>query len=157
MFFGRGKNKIQSPYTLKHMYEVYKENVDEGSPYDISYSDYVKITTGYNKSIIDRLLDGFKIRLPYALGSLQIIKKKMYFQSQVNKRKGINWEATNKHGKVIHHLNEHSNNYKYLVYWDRRGNKVKGINGYKFVPCRNLKRTIAKYIKEYKQDYFEVS
>lgn len=155
MFFSRGSNKIQNPYTLKDMYAKYKENIDEGSPYDIPYSVYVGITTDFIKAMIQRLYDGLKIKLPFRLGSLQIVKKKMYFSTQINKKLGIDWAATNKYGKLIHHTNEHSDKYKYLYFWDRRGSSVKGIASYRFIPCRTLKRTLAKLIKEDKRDYFE--
>lgn len=157
MFFSRGPNKIKDPYTLRQMYQHYISDIEEGSPYDISYSVYVKITTSYLKKIIERLYKGFKVKLPYKLGKLQIVKKKMYFKSQINKKLGIDWQATNKYGKVIHHLNEHSSGYKYLYFWDKRGASVHNIGKYRFIPCRDLKRTLAKLIKENKQDYFEVS
>jgi len=154
-FFSRGKNKIQVGYTLPNIYSKYIEDVEKNSPYDISYTTYIRITTAYIHKLLDRLYDGFKILLPYRLGTLQIVKKKMYFKSQLAKGKGIDWSATNKYGKIIHHLNEHSGGYKYLFYWDRRGSKVKNINSYKFIPTRTLKRTLALLIKKYKKDYFE--
>lgn len=155
MFFSRGENKIQNPYTMGDMYNDYIKNVEPGSPYDISYLDYVDIVISYNKSIINRLYDGFKVSLPYNLGQLQIVKKKMYFKSQLNKRKGIDWAATNKYGKVIHHLNEHTDGYKYLYYWDRKISRVSNCKSYRFVPTRTLKRTLAKLIKTDNKDYFE--
>lgn len=156
MFFGRGRNKIQGCYTMPDMYNFYKENVDEGSPYDIPYSTYVKIVSSYNKKIIQRLYDGFIVTLPYRLGTVQIIKKKMYFASQINKKRGINWGDTNKYGKVIHHLNEHSDGYKYLFYWNKKGGPT-NIKGYRYIPTRTMKRTLAKLIKVHKKDYFEAN
>ena len=155
MFFSRGANKVQVGYTLPKMYESYIKDVEVGSPYDVPYSTYVRITTSYIKKLVERLFEGFKVTLPYRLGYIQIVKKKMYFKSQLTKGKGIDWEATNKYGKVIHHLNEHSGGYKYLYYWDRRGSKVKNINSYRFIPTRTLKRTLASLIKKDKKDYFE--
>jgi hypothetical protein len=158
MFFGRGLNKIKAGgYTLPDMYKAYTKDIEEDSPYDIPYSVYVTITTSYIKKLIQRVFKGFKVILPYRLGAIQIVKKKMYFKSQLTKGKGIDWAATNKYGKVIHHLNEHSGGYKYLFYWDRTNARLKYINSYRFIPTRTLKRTLAKLIKIDKQDYFEVS
>jgi hypothetical protein len=137
------------------MYAQYKESIDEGSPYDIPYSVYVSVTTSYIKSMIERLYEGIKVRLPFRLGALQIVKKKMYFKTQINKRLGIDWAATNKYGKLIHHTNEHSDKYKFLYSWDRRTSRIKNIQSYRFIPCRTLKRTLAKLIKEHNKDYFE--
>ncbi len=157
MFWGRGSNKIKVGYTLPDMYDSYIKDIDTGSPYDIPYNIYVLITTTYIHKLIERLFKGFKILLPYSLGNIQIVKKKMYFGSQITKGRGIDWEATNKYGKVIHHLNEHSGGYKYLFYWNRIGARVKYINSYRFIPTRTLKRTLASLIKTNKQDYFEIS
>jgi hypothetical protein len=155
MFFGRGKNKIQNPYVLSDMYKDYTEDIIKDSPYDIPYSLYVLITTKYLNKLRDRLYKGFKVWLPYRLGHLQIIKKKMFFQSQLSKNRGINWEATNKYGKVIPHLNEHTGGFKYLYYWDKKKTRINNSKHYRFVPTRELKRTLAYLIKENKQDYFE--
>ncbi len=158
MFFSRGKNKIEAGgHTLPNMYKAYIKDIEEGSPYDVPYQVYVNIVTSYIHKLVERLFEGFRINLPYRLGALQVVKKKMYFSSQITKGKGIDWEATNKYGKVIHHLNEHSRGYKYLFYWDRVGSRVKNINSYRFIPTRTLKRTLAKLIKVDKRDYFEAS
>lgn len=158
MFFSRGKNKIQAGgYTLPNMYKAYMTDIEEKSPYDIPYSVYVKIITSYIQKVTERLFSGLKVTFPYRLGALQIVKKKMNFQNQIAKGRGIDWEATNKYGKIIHHINEHSRGYKYLFYWNRVGANVKFINSYRFVPTRTLKRTLAKLIKVDNKDYFEVS
>lgn len=157
MFFSRGKNKIQVGYTLQNMYKSYIKDIELNTPYDIPYSVYVTITTSYIKKLVARIFEGFKVALPYRMGGVQIVKKKMYLHSQLTRGKGIDWEATNKYGKIIHHLNEHSSGYKYLFYWDRTNSRVKNINSYRFIPTRTLKRTLASFIKSHKQDYFEAS
>jgi len=156
MFYSRGKNKIQDPYTMPDMYKNYLNKIDENSPYKVSYSVYKDIVSMYNKKLIERLLGGYKVTLPYKLGSLQVVKKKMYFKTQKNKRLGIDWANTSKYGKVIHHLNEHSDGFKFLFFWKRK-RIVKNIMTYKLVPTRTLKRTLAKLIKEEHRDYFEVN
>ena len=35
MYFGRGKNKVQNPYTLKDTYLFYQEEIGSNSIYDI--------------------------------------------------------------------------------------------------------------------------
>jgi len=156
-FFGRTKNKIQNPYTMPDMYKDYTVKIEKGTLYDIDYNTYVSIVSMYNKIMIDNLYNGFVMYLPYKLGSFQIVKKKMYFSTQINKKLGIDWVNTVKYGKVIHHLNEHSDGYKFLFHWDKKRNGgIKNINSYRFIPTRTIKRTLAKYVKEFKRDYFEV-
>ncbi len=157
MFFGRYKNKIQNPYTIVDMYKNYISKIDKESVYNIDFKTYSEIVSMYNKIMIENLYDGFIMYLPYKLGSFQIVKKKMYFNTQLNKKLGIDWAATVKYGKVIHHTNEHSDGYKFLFHWDKkRSGGIKNINSYRFVPTRTIKRTLASIIKKDKRDYFEV-
>ena len=51
-FFGRGPNRVQEPYTLKHVYSFYKNEVEGSRIYDLEYSEYVDITTDFYKEII---------------------------------------------------------------------------------------------------------
>lgn len=157
MFYGRGKNRIQDPYTIADTYKKYKEDKDTGSPYDVSYKVYKAIVTGYLKYCAQRVLDGFKVKMPHNLGTFQIIKKKMNFKSNMQYKRNINWKETQKLGKIVYHYNPHTSGYKYLFYWDRNaGNKARNILKYRFVPTRTIKRELARLIKEEKRDYFEV-
>jgi hypothetical protein len=155
MFFSRGKNKIQDPYTIPDMYKEYIGRVDSETPYDVSYSVYKEITTRYFKKVANHLFEGGNFKIPYQLGILQIIKKKIYVSSQVKYASSIDWQKTVKYGKKIIHLNEHSNGYKYLFMWDKAGAKRVNISKYRFVPTRQLKRYLAQLIKSGKKDYIE--
>lgn len=157
MYHGRGKNKIQDPYTMPDMYADYLTKIDKNGPYHVSYSVYKDIVSLYNKRIAERLLEGYRVTLPYKMGDIQIIKKQMYYKTQRNKRLGIDWVNTVKQGKLIHHLNEHTDGYKYLFFWDRLNKAtIKNIRSYRLVPTRTLKRTLASLIKTDKKDYFEI-
>lgn len=155
MYFSRGPNKIQNPYTIQDMYNEYVSGVDKGSPYEITYLVYKEITTCYFKKIVDHLFNGGNFRIPHRLGTLQIIKKRVYASSQVKYASSIDWEQTIKYGKKVIHLNEHSNGYKYLFMWDKAGANRLNISKYRFVPTRQLKRYLAKLIKSGKKDYIE--
>ena len=157
MFFSRGKNKIQNPITMPEMYENYIQGVEVGSPYDIPYTTYVRVVNKTTKKIIERIYDGITVDLPFKLGKLRIVKKKMNFTNQLRKNLGIDWKLTNEYGKTIHHTNDHSGGYKYLFNWYRVGSSVTNITKYRFIPTRTLKRTLARLIKEDKRDYFEAS
>ena len=75
-YFGRGKNKIQSPYTFQDMYVEYLKEVDENSPYYIPYSKFVEICSDYYKNTMEYIYEGGMFIMPFSLGTISIIKKK---------------------------------------------------------------------------------
>lgn len=155
MFFGRGKNKNQDPYTIPDFYKAYKDKIEKGSPYDVSYNTFRDVLELYYKGIRDIIIDdGLPFKIPCNLGELQVVKKKINYNKMLPS--SIDWVNTLKYGKVIYHLNDHSDNYKYLFMWNRAGAKLKNISKYRFVPTRTNKRKLASYVKNKVRDYFEV-
>lgn len=153
MFFSRGPNKIQEPYTFADMYDSYIESVDEDSPYHISYQEYRKICEKFYKRMMASILEkGSQFKMPYNLGKIYIDKRKV--KTHNKKKLSIDWALTNEHGKVIYHLNEHSRGYKYIFQWEKKTYKTKNKNFYRFVPSRFNKRKLAKLIKSGDYDYF---
>lgn len=154
MLSKRGPNKVQNPYTFIDMYQMYIKEVDKGSPYDITYNEYVEVCSLFYKKVIDYLLfnNGTWI-FPYGLGALHIIKKKL----KVTKDNlPIDWKLTREYGKRIYHLNEHTSGFLYRFYWDKRNSKQTNRFLYIFDPSRSNKRRLAKLIKSGKCDYFEL-
>lgn len=155
-YFSRNKNIIQDPYTLPDMYKDYLSKIDKNSPYNISYNLYKDIVCLYNKKIYNMLLEGNKVKFPYKLGSLQVVKKRMNYGNQLKRGLGIDWKKTVKYGKIIHHINEHSDGYKFLFFWDIKSQQtVKTAKQYRLKPTRTLKRELARLIIDNKKDYFE--
>ena len=155
-FFGRGKNKIQNCYTLKDMYARYISKVDKGSPYDIPYSLYKDISVSYYKKLVEHIFNSsLGLKLPFNLGTIQIVKKKVFAKSQSKLPTSIDWENSVKYGKQLFHLNEHSGGFKYLFMWDKHSSTLRNIHKYRFVPTRANKRRLAKYIKGNIRDYLD--
>ena len=154
MFFSRGLNKIQNPYTLKDSYFNYIKDKDINSPYYIDEQEYMNIIEDYIKIINDELLNKASIfKMPYRLGTIQIVK--LSSSNNRNKKYSIDFNLTNKYGKTIYHLNEHSDGYKYMFRWSKIKSVVKNKTKYRFVPTRTNKRQLANYIKSGTIDYFE--
>lgn len=152
-FFGRGKNKIQSPYVMKDFYEAYKKEVDEGSPYDIDYSTFRDLVEAFYKEIADYILEGGLYILPYNLGEVSVTGKR---PKKLDKESlPIDWEETIKHGKQIRHLNEHSNYYKFRFRWSKKYRHFKNKTQYRLVFTRDNKRKLAKKIKSGDYNYFD--
>lgn len=151
-YFGRGKNKIQNPYNLREMYEEYIKTVDPHSPYCVTYKEFMNITEDYLKAVSQGLLDGKgSFKIPCNLGYIDIIKKKV----DLSKLKRIDWKASVENGKQIYHLNEHSDGFNYKIEWTRIVQNARNVKLYVFQPTRNMKRTLAKLIKNKEFDTYE--
>jgi len=154
MFFGRGKNKIQNPYTLKDTYKFYCEDVRSSKIYDIPYETYKNICNDFYKEMMNHVVErNGTFKMPYRMGSLFVLKEKV----NVNKLNGhsVDWKLTNECGKLVFHLNEHTNGYKYTYQWDKKETKLPNLYYYRLVPTRANKRRLAELIKTGDYDYFE--
>ena len=156
MFFSRGPNKIQNPYTLKDMYDHYYKGLIDGenSPLYVPYDIYIKICSEYYIAVMELLLDrGLSYKIPYGMGNIRVAKRKVNLRTA--RRIPIDWESTFKYNKKIYCLNEHTDGFRYFFYWSKPNNyKHKYL--YRLVFTRQNKRKLAKLIKEYNKDYFEV-
>lgn len=150
-FFGRGKNKIQNPHTMSDMYKFYMSDKEEGSPYVMSSKEYKTILRDYIKEICKQILEGRIFYMPYGMGSLSVNKRKVI----PGKRLSPDWESILKYGKLVLHLNEHTNGYKYSFRWDKEPCKFKHHKHYRLVLSRQNKRSLARYIKDMGYDYVE--
>ena len=142
-------NKQASSCTLKQAYEGYDDF------YKVGYKKYRDICEDFNKMIIDEiLLQAKEFKLPYRLGSLRILKKEMNYSVSKNKLK-IDWKETNKQGKVIYHLNDHTNGFNYRWLWSKKKAIIKNKTIYSFQATRTNKRRLAALLKNKQVDYFE--
>lgn len=102
-----------------------------------------------NKLIIDYMMSGFDIELPFFMGKLCIRHKNTKI---TDKNLSINWKETRKQKKIIRHFNFHTNGKVYKIFWIRKLNKYhKFFSKYNFIPARGLNRTIAEHIKKGRQ------
>lgn len=151
MYFSRGKNIIQDPWTFADMYIHYISDIPKDSPYYVTYSEYVDICSMFYRDISKAIIDeGIRFKLPYALGEIFVVKRKV----KINNRMPIDWQESVKFGKKIFNFNEHSGGYGYKFFWTKPY-RVKNKFVYRLVFTRNNKRYLAKAIKKYNKDYFE--
>ena len=87
--------------------------------------------------------------MPHRLGSLRILKKEMNYSAGKNKLK-INWQETNKHKKVVYHLNDHTDGFNYRWFWSKKNAIVKNKTIYSFQATRTNKKKISFFIKRQK-------
>ena len=154
MFYGRGKNKAINPYTFADMYKEYIKDKEEGSPYHISYSDFVYICSEYYKAISAHILKGGIHFLPYRMGNVSVVKKR---PKKLDKYSlSPDWAMTQKLGKLVLHTNDHTDYYKYRFHWSKTDCYVKNKGKYRLVFTRDNKRQLAKNVKSREYEYFEL-
>ena len=152
-FFGRGKNKLQAPVTIRDMYASYIKGVEESSPYYVTYKEYIAICSDYLKLIANSILSNTEIKLPFKLGILRIVK----YKTKITKiHQPVDWYTTAKVGKLVTNYNTHSDGYRYMMRWHKKANSVSNIECYSFILSRANKRKEAALIKNREIDYFEL-
>lgn len=170
----RGKGKVEVHYGRVDMYKHYINSV-EGKPdrFQVSYSDFSKMLNMFNKGISSLILeDAFEYILPKRLGILRIKKYKPKIQlddegNLKTQHLAVNYKATNdlwardenakNNKKLIYHLNNHSDGYRYTWYYSTYRSNLKNKSLYRFIPTRTNKRELSRLVKDpdFKGDYYE--
>lgn len=136
--------------TIRDMYAQYhKDNKN-----DVSYNTFKIILNEFNSELKNCLLEsseGFK--MPFGLGYVQIVKYKP--KSYTKKSLSIDYKSSAQYGKIIYHLNEHSNGYKYRLYWSKIPQTFPDRYKYQLQLVRQNKRHLAQLIFNHK-DYINV-
>ena len=136
--------------TIRDMYAQYhKDNKN-----DVSYNTFKTILNEFNSELKNCLLEsseGFK--MPFGLGYVQIVKYKP--KSYTKKSLSIDYKSSAQYGKIIYHLNEHSNGYKYRLYWSKIPQTFPDRYKYQLQLIRQNKRHLAQLIFNHK-DYINV-
>ena len=154
MFYSRGPNKVQNPYKLRDIYESYIESIDKEGPYYMDFSLFKAIAEDYLKMLSAEIVDNASIYvLPYRLGTFQVVK--LDYRMSRERRYPIDYKLTSVYNKLIYHLNEHSDGFKYMFKWDKKRCITKHKTFYRFIPTRGNKRKMAYNIKNNIVDYFD--
>lgn len=142
-------------YTIASFYNNYLKDIESDTVYDINYNKYRAIVTDYFKYLQKQLIEEGKIiKLPYRMGTVQIIKKKPKYYDKRSLR--IDYQATKQTGKLIFLLNEHSDEFKYRYLWSKTDIMVPNKSMYQLVATRANKRRLAVIIKNKELDYQEI-
>ena len=136
--------------TIIDMYKQYRKDYGD----DVDYKQFKDILDRFNEEILSCLLqssEGFK--MPFGLGYVQIVKYKP--KSMTPKSLSIDFKSTAEYGKIIYHLNEHSNGYKYRLYWSKIPQTFPDRYRYQLQLVRQNKRQLAQLIFN-NHDYINV-
>lgn len=163
----KGKNKYKIDKSLRDAYKIYLSKFNLQDPLskfsDVSdrvkpmnWVDYKKnALTTLNKLMNRILYKSETFYVPYNLGIIRVKKAKMNIGllNETNNLK-IDWGHFQKTGKIIKHLNDHRDNYRYGFYWlCKKG--PKGKTYYKFQALRIHRRKLGELLINTNIDYFE--
>lgn len=142
-------------YTIASFYNDYLKNIEADTVYDIDYTKYRAIITDYFQHLRHRLIEeGKRVKLPYRMGSIQIVKSRPKHLDKRSLR--IDYQSTKQTGKLVLLLNEHSDYFKYRYYWNKEDMVVPNKSKYQLVATRANKRRLAQIIKNRELDFEEI-
>ena len=123
-------------------------------PVEVDYSLYKRVLDEMCKVILKHILnasEGFK--MPYGLGFIQIGKYRPKHLTEQSL--SVDYRASKLYNKRIYHLNEHSDGYKYRLYWSKIPQTFPDRYKYELSFVRQNKRKLAKLIFN-NQDYINI-
>lgn len=92
-------------------------------------------------------------KMPYGLGYVCIVKYKP--KSYNAESLSVDYKSSKEEGKRIYHLNEHSDGYKYRLYWSKLPQTFPDRYRYQLMLVRDNKRELAQLIFNHK-DYINI-
>lgn len=132
------------------MYKAYRKKYGK----EIDFPTFRACIEQFNNELMKALLeDSDVITLPYGLGMIAIVKYKP--KTMTPKSLSIDYKASKEYGKKIYHLNEHSDGYKYRLYWSKIPQTFPDRYRYQMCLVRANKRKLAQLIFN-KHDYINV-
>ena len=167
----RTEGKKKADITNKDLYNFYLTQIEPveaisgtGSTlgsYKLSSKEYSDILKDLNDGIINMIiLENFEFKMPFGLGKLSMVQKKVKFRldhkGELNtKNLAVNYKETialwNKdedarlNKRLIFHTNEHTNGNTMGFWWSKKGASTVGIHAYYFVLSRTNKRNTRSF------------
>ena len=123
-------------------------------PIEVPYGRYKRILDEMCKVILEHMLERSEgLKMPYGLGLIQIgkYKPKSYTQDSLS----VDYKSSKTYGKRIYHLNEHSDGYKFRLYWSKIPRTFPNRYKYQLSLVRQNKRKLAQLIFN-KHDYIDI-
>lgn len=147
--------------TIGDSYKWYRQNYQNTTS---DKASYLRIIDSYMKLMVDKLFEGYDIKLGARLGTIAIKGKKVTpVLDKDGNIKGIapNWGATKKlqaeneeakkNRTIVYCFNEHSNGIKYSFKWSKVNVVVVNKTFYTLILSRRNRRNLSKLIQEGKE------
>lgn len=136
-------------YTIADIYRAFRK-----ARKDVEYSRFKRVLDAFNKTIGEDILERSRaFKMPYGLGTICIVKYKP--KTYTDKSLSVDYKTSKEEGKRIYHLNEHSNGYKYRLFWSKLPQTFPARYKYQLRLVREKKRHLAQLIFN-KQDYINI-
>lgn len=138
--------KSKQSCTFKDIYKT--------MPIEVSYGLYKRVLDEMCNVILEHVLDrseGFK--MPCGLGFIQVGKYRPKTLSPQSL--SVDYKTSKEYDKKIYHLNEHSDGYKYRLYWSKIPRTFAERYKYQLGFVRQNKRKLAQLIFN-KHDYLNI-
>lgn len=146
---------VKQAYTGIDFYNSYMEYVDGNEMYMLDYKVFRAVLNDYFRYLRDEIIErGKEVRLPCRMGYLSIVKHKP--KEYTGKSLRMDYGESKKQGKMVFHLNEHTNFFKYRYYWDKHVMLTTNKTKYQLVMTRANKRRLAFILKHNIRDYPEL-
>ena len=130
------------------MYTVYDDAEN------VSYERFRRILDGFNSKVQEAILDGADcFKMPLGLGYVCIVKYKP--KSYTPESLSQDYQSSKEEGFRVYYLNEHSNGYKYRLYWSKTPRTFPARYKYQLMMVRDNKRYLAQLIFN-KHDYINI-
>lgn len=136
------------------MYDMYKSYIKEEDAIDMPYARFKRILERFNELVKENVLEGSEaFKMPLGLGYICIVKYKP--KSYTKDSLSQDYKSSKEECKRIYHLNEHSNGYKYRLYWSKTPQTFPDRYKYSLSLIRANKRHLAQLIFN-KTDYINI-
>jgi nucleoid DNA-binding protein len=129
--------------TLDDAYIYYKELHGSKEKFNISRKEFRKICYAFNKELVNKVLEGLVVKLPYNLGEFYVKK----FQVRWGDLR-INWKLTKEQGKKVFLTGENSDNYACKWVWQRSSKESTNVSSYSFKTTKANRKGMAKVMNE---------
>lgn len=156
-------HKIKNSYGVYDYYKYYRKHKPKESKYVLSESQYFAIIRKVNEYLMDSLIEGNDITLPYRLGRIELRKRDTYVKfdgKKIRTNRAIDWD------KTLKLWYEDSESYKnktlirtedksiFRVYYNRVVADYTNKSFFTIDFNRDFKRRLKTFIKDGKIDAF---
>ena len=132
--------------------DIYKQYIKDND--FIDYTEFKTIIDNFNNEVLKCIFeDSDCFKLPLGLGYIQIVKYRP--KSYTEKSLSVDYKSSKQLGKRIYHLNEHSDGYKYRLYWSKIPRTFPDRYKYSLTLVRQNKRKLAQLIFKH-HDYINI-
>lgn len=131
-------------YSLNHAYKFYKKkHKEKWDTHEVPKEIYRDICCDFNEFIVQEALKGRFIKLPHSMGNIWCKKFKINWE-----KPPVDLNASKKEGKVIYHLNIHSDGWCVKWAWTKRNSMMTNLIYYGFTPTRTNSERLSAIMKQ---------